>query len=265
MYDADVYSTNQNMYSRPPLVTDVKHGHQPTNAERPPYSFVALIIMAIRSYPEARATLKDIYHYIASSFPYYRKKSPGWKNSIRHNLSLNKCFIKIDRSINDQTHGHFWRLAKGWEDKFADNDLRRRCRWYKRVDKCSPQETNNRCIDTSVAPHTAVHTPATTGKSETTTKHRGLSFKFMESTPLNLLNEKQFSDFSIAKILRLPSKRKAEPCKENDTKRIRTDVFELHSASRNAMRMESSSTVNACRQMPSRVILYYPPVARQLQ
>ncbi|XP_038104105.1 fork head domain-containing protein FD5 [Culex quinquefasciatus] len=95
-----------------------------SSAPKPQYSYIGLIAIAILTSPERKLVLSDIYQHILDNYSYFRSRGPGWRNSIRHNLSLNDCFIKAGRSAHGK--GHYWAVHPANVDDFLKGDFRRR-------------------------------------------------------------------------------------------------------------------------------------------
>ena len=91
---------------------------------KPRHSYVALISRAILSCPEKQMVLSDIYQHVMDNYSYYNNGQRAWRNSIRHNLSLNECFMKAGRAENGK--GHYWCIHPSCLEDFIKGDYRRR-------------------------------------------------------------------------------------------------------------------------------------------
>ncbi|KAJ2022325.1 hypothetical protein GGI06_001863, partial [Coemansia sp. S85] len=88
---------------------------------KPPYSYATLITYALLHHPRKQMTLNEIYNWAMTNYPYFKTAGSGWKNSIRHNLSLNKTFVRIPRPANEPGKGAYWTVDLAVLDSTMNN------------------------------------------------------------------------------------------------------------------------------------------------
>lgn len=90
--------------------------------QKPSLSYIALISKVILSSPLQKLNLASIYRAMEEQFPYLRSRGPGWRNSVRHNLSVNDCFVKVSRC--EDGRGHYWGVSQAYLRDFQQGNFR---------------------------------------------------------------------------------------------------------------------------------------------
>lgn len=93
---------------------------------KPFYPYSTLIRYAIKGSPTGKLLLEDIYYAIETRFPYFKTAPAGWKNSVRHNLSLNPCFEKVARPLTDRGKGSYWTVNDNVDPRTGVHRVRKK-------------------------------------------------------------------------------------------------------------------------------------------
>ncbi|KAF0992812.1 hypothetical protein HZS_4985 [Henneguya salminicola] len=93
--------------------------------KKPPFSNIFLIYLCMKTKKDKLVTVSDIYNFYSANFNYFKPKDSRWKNTIRHTLSCNDCFVKVPTFENNRK-GNFWTLHYNSEHMFANGCYLRR-------------------------------------------------------------------------------------------------------------------------------------------
>ena len=116
--DADVPKTSaSSAVWMPKAATD-----DPTKNPQIPY--LELCAAALLDAPAGRLLLNDVYDWVTSHFPYFTDALCAWRNSIRHALCVNECFIKAAKAPAGR--GFYWAIHPACEEDFRRGDFNRR-------------------------------------------------------------------------------------------------------------------------------------------
>ncbi len=87
-------------------------------------SYTSMIGQAILQSRERKLTLGEIYDFIEQQFPGIEDRVKGWRNCVRHNLSLHECFLKLGPSAHGR--GSDWTVHPTYLERFLRGHFRKR-------------------------------------------------------------------------------------------------------------------------------------------
>ncbi|KAH9482424.1 Fork head transcription factor 1 [Psilocybe cubensis] len=104
----------------PPILERPKPEDMPP---KPPFTYAQLIYRGIRELG-GKATLQEICTWIMNTHEYYRYAEPAWMSSVRHNLSSNNAFLKMERCGGDRGKGFFWSLDENYSQSLEEQEFK---------------------------------------------------------------------------------------------------------------------------------------------
>ena len=190
-----------------------------TDQPKPPHSYIALITTAILSSPNKKLTLTEINKHLVENYEFFRGTYQGWKNSVRHNLSFNKCFVKI---LKDPSRpwgkDNYWTVLLDSLKDYVSEDGH-----FRRRRKRQPRTKEKKFSQDSSAEGRADKLPTTQdeiGKSFRSGDHNNTHVK--SSSDVLAKGNIDLNRFSIDRLL------KDKDRAQNDTERFGHDMFAGH-------------------------------------
>ena len=91
--------------------------HPTCESKKSPLPYIGMIAEAINSSPDKKMVLSEIYTYMEQHFFQYLSGKPRWRNTVRHNLSFHRCFVKCECSRRGN-RSHFWSIHPEYIEQF---------------------------------------------------------------------------------------------------------------------------------------------------